>query len=60
MLNTVKHECDYCMCRNMTSDLIKVKDEYVYLCQEHQDSLENETGYCGTNCILGYGCDQSC
>jgi len=31
-----------------------------WLCEEHEDTPCNSTGYCNRECQLGYGCDGSC
>ena len=31
-----------------------------WLCEEHEDTPSNSTGYCNRECQLGYGCDESC
>ncbi len=31
-----------------------------WLCNDHQDSPSNSTGYCPRDCQLGHGCDGSC
>lgn len=53
-----KHTCDYCGCDKEATHYKKDLD--AWLCEEHEDSIEDQTGYCGTSCKLGYGCDESC
>lgn len=52
------HECEYCNCEKEAT--VYDKELEAWLCEEHRDTYNNETGYCGRNCQLGYGCDQSC
>lgn len=55
-----KQCCSYRDCHNEGVLIEGVHDdgEPVFLCEHHE--LDNQTGYCGMSCQLGYGCDQSC
>jgi hypothetical protein len=55
---TETHCCNYADC---TVDTVYF-DKWIeaWLCKEHEDSLDNPTGYCGRDCQLGHGCDTSC
>jgi hypothetical protein len=50
--------CEFCNCMNDAAYTEKYGSEIIHLCEEH--CLDDQTGYCGLNCKLGYGCDQSC
>jgi len=32
----------------------------IYVCQNHLEHMQDQSGYCSMSCQLGYGCDQSC
>lgn len=50
--------CEYCDC---TEDGTVYDEQLeVWLCEKHSNMVEDHTGYCPTDCQLGYGCDQSC
>jgi hypothetical protein len=31
-----------------------------HVCEEHEDSVEDKTGYCGVECQFGHGCTGEC
>ena len=53
-----RHPCEYANCDE--DGTVFDEELGVWLCEKHSDSVDDETGYCGTNCRLGWGCDQSC
>lgn len=52
--------CQYHGCNYNATHVIDLKGYAVMLCEKHEDSLHDSTGYCGVNCMLGYGCSQEC
>lgn len=50
--------CEYADCYNYAVTF----DESLnaWLCKEHENSIDDKTGYCSRDCRLGYGCDGSC
>ena len=56
--------CDYNGCRNTsaTHEIYEMDlgGETYDICSEHEPVVYDHTGYCGVDCQLGFGCDQSC
>lgn len=55
-----RYICEYCGCDKVATTKMDVKLHTVMLCDEHADIIHDSAGYCGVNCMLGYGCTQEC
>lgn len=58
MIESELEYCAGCDCKVPNSDMSD--DTGHWLCLDCTNKYDNQTGYCGLNCCLGGGCDDSC
>ena len=60
MTQMSNRECEYGDCSNEGYVEIEVGNETFLVCQDHEWTPEDQTGYCTIDCQMGHGCDESC